>query len=271
MDMNVRAMKRFQRWCMSFRQGTALQILCLCPFLAGQLSNPMLAASDQGSVTSAPPLMVQGKVADSKSPATLQKERPSLQVSVQESRPAQPKTQVAKTEESKAKKDNGEEGTEKEKETPGRTVGSSLILTVKLALMEDPRLFPYEIEVETGSEEVTLVGKVSNEAEKAAAGKIASMVPTVKSVSNKLEVVKELSEIITHRQDDSITRLVKERFTKSATLTSANFDVKTEQGVVSLSGAVRFQVLVLEAVEAVRQVPGVKAVKTDKVRIEREG
>jgi len=104
MDMNVRAMKRFQRWCMSFRQGTALQILCLCPFLAGQLSNPMLAASDQGSVTSAPPLMVQGKVADSKSPATLQKERPSLQVSVQESRPAQPKTQVAKTEESKAKK-----------------------------------------------------------------------------------------------------------------------------------------------------------------------
>jgi hyperosmotically inducible protein len=188
---------------------------------------------------------------------------------------------VAKSEESKVKKDNGEEGTdkekdkekekEKEKETPGRTVGSSLILTVKLALMEDPRLFPYEIEVENASEEVTLVGKVSSEAEKSAAGKIASTVPTVKSVSNKLEVIKELSEIIAHRQDDIITRLVKERFTKSATLTSANFDVKTEQGVVALSGAVRFQVIVLEAVEAVRQVPGVKAVKTDKVRIEREG
>jgi len=67
---------------------------------------------------------------------------------------------------------------------------SSLILTVKLALLEDPRLFPYEIEVEAGSDEVTLTGKVSTEAEKAAAAKIASTVPTVKSVSNKLEVVK---------------------------------------------------------------------------------
>ena len=281
MDMNVRAKNRFQRWCVSFRQSTALLILCLCPFLIGQLSNPMLARSGQGSITSVQPLIVQGKVPESKPPATPQKVLPSLQISPQESRPAQTKTQVAKSEESKVKKDNGEEGTdkekdkekekEKEKETPGRTVGSSLILTVKLALMEDPRLFPYEIEVENASEEVTLVGKVSSEAEKSAAGKIASTVPTVKSVSNKLEVIKELSEIIAHRQDDIITRLVKERFTKSATLTSANFDVKTEQGVVALSGAVRFQVIVLEAVEAVRQVPGVKAVKTDKVRIEREG
>ena len=148
---------------------------------------------------------------------------------------------------------------------------SSLILTVKLALLGDPRLFPYEIEVEAGSDEVTLAGKVSSEAEKAAAADIASTVPTVKSVSNKLEVVKELLEAITHKQDDIITRHVKERFAKSATVTAANFDVKTEQGVVSLSGAVRFQVIVLEAVEAARQVPGVKAVKTDKVRIESEG
>ena len=71
---------------------------------------------------------------------------------------------------------------------------SSLILTVKLALLGDPRLFPYEIEVEAGSDEVTLAGKVSSEAEKAAAADIASTVPTVKSVSNKLEVVKELPE-----------------------------------------------------------------------------
>jgi hyperosmotically inducible protein len=115
------------------------------------------------------------------------------------------------------------------------------------------------------------MGKVSTETEKAAAGKIASTVPTVKSVLNKLEVVKELSEVIARKQDDIITHHVKERFAKSATVTSANFDVKTEQGVVSLSGAVRFQVILLEAAEAARQVPGVKAVKTDKVKIESEG
>jgi hyperosmotically inducible periplasmic protein len=278
MNMNVRAKKRLQLWRMGLGSDTACRMLCLCAFLMAQLSSPILVQSDQPSITSAQPLAVQDKMAESKPPPKPQKELPP-QVSVQESRPAQPKTQTAKSEESKAKKDNGEEGTEKEKEkekerekeSTGRTAGSSLILTVKLALMEDPRLFPFEIEVEAGSDEVTLVGKVSSEAEKSAAGKIASTVPTVKSVSNKLEVVKELSEIIAHRQDDSITRLVKERFAKSATVTSANFDVKTEQGVVALSGTVRFQVIVLEAVEAVRQVPGVKAVKTDKVRIEREG
>jgi hyperosmotically inducible protein len=212
---------------------------------------------------------VQGKVAESKHSAKQQKDMPPIEVAPQESKPAQQKTQAAKAEESKPKKDSGEEGIEKE--SPSRNAGSSLILTVKIALMEDPLVFPYEIEVDAGSDEVTLVGKVSSETEKSAAGKIASAVPTVKSVSNKLEVVKELSEIIAHRQDDIITRLVKERFARSATVTSANFDVKTEQGVVALSGTVRFQVIVLEAVEAVRQVPGVRAVKTDKVRIEREG
>ena len=194
-----------------------------------------------------------------------------LESSAQESKPAQPKTQTFKSEESKTKKDSGEEGTEKGKEGTGKKAVSSLILTVKLALLGDPRLFPYEIEVEAGSDEVTLKGKVSTEAEKAAAAEIASTVPTVKSVSNKLEVVKELLEVIAHKQDDIITRHVKERFAKSATVTAANFDVKTEQGIVSLSGTVRFQVIVLEAAEAARQVPGVKAVKTDKVRIESEG
>ena len=278
MDMNIRAKKRFQLWRLGLGSDTAFRMLCLWALLmVAQLSTPILVQSDQASITSAQPLAVQGKAAEAKPPAKPRTELPPIQVSAQESRPAEPKTQTAKSEESKAKKDNGEEGTEKEKEkekekeSPGRNAGSSLILTVKLALLEDPRLFPFEIEVEAGSDEVTLVGKVSSEAEKSAAGKIAGTVPTVKSVSNKLEVVKELSEIIAHRQDDSITRLVKERFSKSATVTSANFDVKTEQGVVALSGSVRFQVIVLEAVEAVRQVPGVKAVKTDKVRIEREG
>ena len=271
MEMKVREVKWSQPRRNGVGQRAAFMALCMSAFLTNQFTNPMLAESDQQSTTSAQSSADQGKVTDSKPPAKPQKEMPPAQASGQESKPAQSKTQTSKSEESKAKKDNGEEGTEKEKEASGKKAVTSLILTVKLALMEDPRLFPYEIEVEAGSDEVTLVGKVSSEAEKSAAGKIASTVPTVKSVSNKLEVVKELSEIIAHRQDDSITRLVKERFAKSATVTSANFDVKTEQGVVALSGTVRFQVIVLEAVEAVRQVPGVKAVKTDKVRIEREG
>ncbi len=271
MEMNVSDVKRSQFWRNGFGQGTASLALCLCTLLTSQLTSPMLAQSDQRSITTAQSSADQSKVPDSKLPAKSQKELPPAQASSQESKPAQPKTQTSKSDESKAKKDNGEEGTEKEKEGAGKKAVSSLILTVKLALLEDPRLFPYEIEVEAGSDEVTLTGKVSTETEKAAAAKIASTVPTVKSVSNKLEVVKDLPEIIARKQDDITTRMVKERFAKSATVTAANFDVKTEQGVVSLSGTVRFQVIVLEAAEAARQVPGVKAVKTDKVRIESGG
>jgi len=271
MEMNVRDVERSQLRRSGFGQGAAFLALYVCALLTSQLTNPMLAQSDQRSITSVQSFADQIKVVDSKLPAKPQKDLLPAQSSAQESKPAQPKTQTAKSEESKAKKDNGEEGTEKEKEGTGKKAVSSLILTVKLALLEDPRLFPYEIEVEAGSDEVTLAGKVSTETEKAAAAKITSTVPTVKSVSNKLEVVKDLPELIAHKQDEILTRYVKDRFAKSATVTSANFDVKTEQGVVSLSGTVRFQVIVLEAAEAARQVPGVKAVRTDKVKIESEG
>jgi len=256
MEMTVRDVKWSGPRRSGSGQGAALLALWVCALLTSQLTNPELAESDQHSTTSAQSSADQGKVTESKLPAKPQKELLPAQSSA---------------EESKAKKDNGEEGAEKEKEATAKKAVTSLILTVKLALMEDPRLFPYEIEVEAGSDEVTLTGKVSTEAEKAAAAKIASTLPNVKTVVNKLEVVKELPELMTHKQDDIITRHVKDRFAKSATVTAANFDVKTEQGVVSLSGTVRFQVIIFEAAEAARQVPGVKAVRADKVRIESEG
>jgi len=271
MDKDARDVKRSQLRRSGFGQGAALPALCTCALLLSQLTNPMPAPSDQHSIASTYSPVDQRKVAESKVPAKPQSELLSAESSSQETKPAQLKTPALTDEESKSKKDYAEEGTEKGKEGVGKKAVSSLILTVKLALLADPRLFPYEIEVEAGSDEVTLRGKVSTEAERTAATEIASMVPAVKSVSNKLEVVKELLEVIAHKQDEIITRHVKERFAKSATVTAANFDVKTEQGIVSLSGAVRFQVIVLEAAEAARQVPGVKAVKTDKVRIESEG
>ena len=271
MEMNVRDVKRFQLWRNGFGRGAALPALCVCALLTGQITHPMPAQSEQRSLPSAQSSIDQSKAADSKFHTKPQNEMPLAQSSAQESKPDQSKMETSKSEESKAKKDTGKDGTEKEKDGTGRKTMSSLILTIKLAFLEDPRLFPYEIEVEAGPDEVTLAGKVSTETEKVVAAKIASTVPTVKSVLNKLEVVKELPEVIAHKQDDIITRHVKERFLKSATVTAANFDVKTEEGVVSLSGAVRFQVIVLEAAEAARQVPGVKAVRTAKVRIESEG
>lgn len=269
MDKDARDMKRLVLWCDHAWLGHLFPALCLCVLLGTQLANPQLARSDQ-RIKTAQSFAEHGKAADSKIPAKPHKELSPAESSLQESKPAQ-LNQTSKGDDPQMKRESGEEGTEKGKEGSGRKAVSSLILTVKLSLLGDPRLFPYEIEVEAGSDEVTLSGKVSTETEKAAAADIAAMVPTVKSVSNKLEVVKELLEVLAHKLDEIITRQVKERFSKSTTVTAANFDVKTEQGVVSLSGAVRFQVIVLEAVEAARQVPGVKAVKTDKIRIESEG
>ena len=158
----------------------------------------------------------------------------------------------------------------KEKEAAKKPV-VSLILAVKLTLLADSRLFHYEIEAGEDQQTITLTGRVSSEEEKAAASDIARTVPGVKAVINKLDVSKELAQTVTKKQDDLITQLIKERFGKSTTLKAANFEVKTEEGIVSLSGAVRFQVIALEAAEAARHVPGVRAVKTENVRLEGEG
>ena len=162
------------------------------------------------------------------------------------------------------------ESESKEKEPIVKKSLGSLILSVKLALMGDSRLFRYDIEVEEDQQTVTLTGRVSIEEEKTAATEIAQAVPGVKALVNKLAVEKDLAKALLKKQDEILTSLIKERFSKSATLKAANFDVKTEDGVVQLNGTVRFQVIALEAAEAARQVPGVRAVNTEKIRLEGE-
>lgn len=158
----------------------------------------------------------------------------------------------------------------KEKEPVVKKTLGSLILSVKLALMGDSRLFRYEIEVEEDQQLITLTGRVSSDEEKAAATEVAQTVQGVKSVVNKLVLEKDLAKVLLKKQDEILTSLIKERFAKSATLKAANFEVKTEDGVVQLHGTVRFQVITLEAAETARQVPGVRAVNTEKVRMEGE-
>jgi osmotically-inducible protein OsmY len=142
------------------------------------------------------------------------------------------------------------------------------IVAIKLALMSDPRLFPYEINVDMNGETAILSGKVGSEAEKTAALEIAQGLEGVKSVTNNLEIVKDLPTTLLRKKDETITQYVKDRFGKSKTIESAHFDVKTEDGIVLLSGKTKFLVIALEAAEAARQVPGVKAVKSEGIRVE---
>ena len=103
MEMKVRDVKRSQFRRMSLGLKTTRQMLCLCAILTGKLQNPMLAQSDQPSITSVQPLVVQGK-----------------------------ERQAAKSEESKAKKANVEEGAEKGKRV--RVAGCSCIQLVRLCV-----------------------------------------------------------------------------------------------------------------------------------------
>jgi hyperosmotically inducible protein len=152
-------------------------------------------------------------------------------------------------------------------EESGKKPVTSPILTVKLALMADPLLFPFEIEVEMDAHKAVLTGAVSSEDEKTKATEIAGKVEGIESVVNKLSVTPALRAAITKRQDEALTQLVKERLSKSETLKAVGFDVKADNGVISLSGKTRFQVIALEAAEAARQVPGVRAVNTAAVQI----
>ena len=142
------------------------------------------------------------------------------------------------------------------------------IVSIKLALMADPRLFPYDINVDMNGEVATLSGKVGSEAEKTSATEIAQASEGVKSVTNNLEIAKDLPQVLTRKKDETITQYVKDRFGKSKTLESSHFEVKTEDGIVLLSGKTKFLVIALEAAEAARQVPGVKAVKSDGIHLE---
>ncbi|UVT16151.1 MAG: BON domain-containing protein [Nitrospira sp.] len=184
---------------------------------------------------------------------------------------AKPQTQPAPAVKADPPPDKEKDLTEtKEKEPVVKKPLGSLILSVKLALMGDSRLFRYEIEVEDDQQTITLTGRICSEEEKAVATEVAQTVHGVKAVVNKLSLEKDLAKALVKKQDEILTSMVKERFAKSATLKAANFEVKTEEGVVQLNGTVRFQVIALEAAEAARQVPGVRAVNTDKIRLEGE-
>ena len=160
----------------------------------------------------------------------------------------------------------GERPKTAEPEVKKQPIRSSMV-TAKLALMADPRLFPYEIEVDAKDKDLVLLGKVSQETDKKAATDIVRCLEGVHAVENRLKVESDATHSLVSERDKVLTQLVKERFEKSKTLQSVKFDVKTEDGVVTLSGSTRFQIIVLEAAQAARQIPGVRAVNTDPVRL----
>jgi len=149
-----------------------------------------------------------------------------------------------------------------------QNIVTSPTLTLKLAFKADPRLFPYDIEVEVDENAVQIDGTVTSHDEKVAVSEIALRMADDKIITNNIIVDQEMTNVLAQNRDQAITIFVQEQFDKSKTLQESQFQISTNDGVVSLRGTTRFQVILLEAAQAAQHVPGVKAVKTDTVTLE---
>jgi hyperosmotically inducible periplasmic protein len=177
------------------------------------------------------------------------------------------KDDKAKTEEKAKTADEKPKAEESKPEEPARKPVTSVNLAIKLALMADPQLFPLDIEVEMDKGKAILSGSVPTEEDKSKVAEIAGKIEGVDSVVSKLTVTPALKDKLAKKQDESIAHVVRDRLSRSETLKAVGFDVKSENGIVYLSGKTRFQVIALEAAEAARQVPGVRAVDTAGVQL----
>jgi hyperosmotically inducible periplasmic protein len=127
------------------------------------------------------------------------------------------------------------------------TSDSWITSKAKIALYADDRVKGRDASVETMNGEVFLRGKVESE--------------EAKGVKNDLQVVSASTRKAVTADDKVITRSVESRFSKDPDL--KKIDVRTDAGVVVLSGQVANITAAARASEMAHKVDGVKAVKNE--------
>ena len=154
---------------------------------------------------------------------------------------------------------------EKVKETAQdvKGVGSDSWITskTKIALFADSRVQGRDVSVETMNGEVFLRGKIESEEAKSAAAEVTRGIDGVKHVKNDLQVVSASTRTAVTADDKVITRSVESRFSRDPEL--KKIDVRTDAGVVVLSGQVTNIRTAARASETAHKVDGVKAVKNE--------
>jgi hyperosmotically inducible protein len=131
----------------------------------------------------------------------------------------------------------------------------------KIALFADDRVKGKDVRVETVNGEVFLRGKVDSDAAKMAAADVAKGIEGVKSVKNDLQVVAPAARKAVQANDKEITKAVETSFGKDAQL--KKIDVRTDAGVVVLSGEVPTISVSAKASEMAHRVEGVRSVKNE--------
>jgi hyperosmotically inducible protein len=155
--------------------------------------------------------------------------------------------------------------TDKVKETTTEAKGavsdSWLTSKTKIALFADDRVKGKDVRVETMGGQVYLRGKVDSQEAKSASEEIAKSVEGVKSVKNDLQVVAPTARKTVEANDKQITKSVETTLHKDASL--KKIDVRTDAGVVVLSGEVPNITASAKASEMAHRVDGVKSVKNE--------
>jgi osmotically-inducible protein OsmY len=138
---------------------------------------------------------------------------------------------------------------------------SWLTARTKIALYADERVKGAQVSVETVGGTVRLQGKVDSDEARTAAASIARGIEHVKAVKNDLQVVAPGDRKVTDISDQDITRQVESRLAKTDQLTAVA--VRTDAGVVMLTGAAASIGASARASQLAREVPGVRAVKNE--------
>jgi hyperosmotically inducible protein len=131
----------------------------------------------------------------------------------------------------------------------------------KIALFADERVKGTQVSVDTKDGVVHLRGKVDSDEAKQAAAEVAKGVEHAKSVKNDLQVVAPGARKAVDANDKDIDKAVESRLAKDAQLKKV--DVRTDGGVVTLTGEVSSITAAAKASEIARHVPGVKSVKNE--------
>ena len=131
----------------------------------------------------------------------------------------------------------------------------------KIALFADQRVKGTQVSVDTKDGVVHLRGKVDSDEAKQAAAEVAKGIEGAKSVKNDLQVVSPSARKAVDASDKDIAKAVESRLAKDAQLKKV--DVRTDGGVVTLTGEVSSITAAAKASEMARHVPGVKSVKNE--------
>jgi hyperosmotically inducible periplasmic protein len=131
----------------------------------------------------------------------------------------------------------------------------------KISLFSDERVKGTQVSVDTTKGIVHLRGKVDSAEAKSAAGDIAQGIEGAKSVKNDLQVVAPAARKAVNASDSDIAKAVGTRLAKDTQLKKV--DVRTDAGVVTLTGAVPTIGASAKASEMARGIAGVKSVKNE--------